>query len=53
MKNGKKLTRRQKEFLKLNKLDPRNWLIVKNTSTEMVFVHRISGNTKTFYKVVS
>ncbi|SET56263.1 hypothetical protein SAMN05660297_02775 [Natronincola peptidivorans] len=52
MKHGKRLTRKQKEFLTSKRLDHKNWLNVKNTSTEMIFVHRISGKTSAFYKEV-
>lgn len=51
MKHGLRLTKKQKEFLASKGLDPKNWLSVKNTSTEMVFVHKESKETRTFAKV--
>ena len=40
MKNGKKPTREQRKLLQQWKLDTYSWLVVKDTSTEMVLVHR-------------
>lgn len=45
MKNGKKPTVKQCELMKQWKLDPSAWLIVKDTSDEMVIVHRLSDKT--------
>ena len=46
MKNGKKPTREQRKLLQQWKLDTYSWLVVKDTSTEMVLVHRHFDNTK-------
>lgn len=40
MKHGKKPTREQRKLLQKWKLDTYNWLVVKDTPTEMVLVHR-------------
>lgn len=41
MKHGKKPTVRQAKFIQKNIcLDPKDWLVVKDTSTEMLLVHR-------------
>ena len=45
IKNGKKPTVKQCELMKQWKLDPSTWLIVKDTSEEMVIVHRLSDRT--------
>lgn len=51
MKHGKKPTRGQKKLMQKWNLDPANWLVVKDTPTEMVLVHRCSDSTtKTIYK---
>lgn len=50
MKHGKRPTMKQKLLLKSLKLDPNNWLVSKDTSTEIVFVHRMFNNTKTVRK---
>lgn len=40
MKNGKKPTREQRKLLQKWKLDTYSWLVVKDTPTQMVLVHR-------------
>ena len=50
MKNGKRLTRKEKEYFKSSNLNPSNWLRVKDTSEYKEFVHVISGNTKRIRK---
>ena len=45
MKNGKKPTREQRKLIEQWGLDARDWLITKDTSTEMVLVHRNSDKT--------
>lgn len=40
MKHGKKPTREQRKLLQQWNLDTYNWLVVKDTPTEMVLVHR-------------
>ena len=46
MKHGVKPTRAQKMLLRAWGLDPGDWLVVKDTSTEMEIVHRYSDKTK-------
>lgn len=43
MKNGKRLTKKQKLFLEEKGLDHKDYLSVKDTSTEAHFVHRRTG----------
>lgn len=40
MKHGKNPTREQKKLMQKWKLDPANWLVVKDTPSEMMLVHR-------------
>ena len=46
MKHGKKPTREQRKLLSKWKLDTYNWLVIKDTTTEMVVAH------KNFEKVI-
>lgn len=55
MKNGKKPTLAQKKFLKEKGLIPENWLVVKDTSTELIVISRAAllkgtGKTRVFRK---
>ncbi len=50
MKHGRRLTRKQKLYLAAQGLDPRDWLVVKDTSTEIEFVHRVTKELKIFGK---
>ena len=50
MKHGKRPTRAQKQLLKAWHNNPDNWLIVKDTPTEMVIVHRLSDKQRTIPK---
>lgn len=52
MKNGKNPTVRQKKLLTQWHLNYENWLIVKDTPTEMEIVHRNTGQRRTISKVV-
>lgn len=45
MKHGKRPTVRQKKLMAEKRLNPDNWLIVKDTPTEMHVVHRYSDKT--------
>lgn len=40
MKHGKNPTRRQSDLIKAKRLNPDNWLIIKDKSDAMVIVHR-------------
>jgi hypothetical protein len=46
MKHGKKPSREQRKLLQKWKLDTYSWLVVKDTPTEMVLVHRHNERTK-------
>lgn len=51
MKNGKKPSYNQRKIIQQWKLDPHDWLVVKDTSTEMVLVYRYSDKiTRTIKK---
>ena len=53
MKHGKNPTREQRKLLQKWKLDPAMWLVVKDTPTQMVLVHRhFDKTTKTLPKGV-
>lgn len=45
MKHGKKPTVAQCNLIRQWNLDPISWLVVKDTPTEMVLVHRHSDST--------
>ncbi|HHK5534965.1 TPA: hypothetical protein ACQUHH_003434 [Bacillus mobilis] len=45
MKNGKKLTKREKMHVKSYSLNPENWLVFKKGNEQMHLVHRYT-NTK-------
>ena len=51
MKHGKKPTREQRMLMAKWKLDSMVWLVVKDTPTEMLLVHRHSDKTtRTIHK---
>jgi hypothetical protein len=51
IKHGKKPTREQRKLMEKWKLDPAVWLVVKDTPTELVLVHRHSDKTtRTLFK---
>lgn len=45
MKHGKNPTREQRKLMQKWKLDHTVWLVVKDTPTEMLLVHRYSDKT--------
>ena len=45
MKSGRKPTRNQRKFIEAHRLDAANWLVVKDTPSEMVLSHRHSDAT--------
>ena len=45
MKHGKKPTYEQRKLMEQWGLDTYDWLVVKDTSTEMLIVHRNSDRT--------
>ena len=50
MKQGVKPTRAQRKLIEQWKLDAHDWLVVKDTTTEMVIVHRHFGQCRTITK---
>lgn len=44
MKHGKKPTANQRKLIKSKRLNPENWLVTKDTPTEMHLVHRHFDN---------
>ncbi len=54
MKQGKRPTRKQKLMLAgLDRVDPKSWLIERDTPEELVLISRKSGKAKTIKKGVS
>lgn len=43
---GVKPTRKQKMLIKEWRLDPANWLVVRETAEELVIVHRLSDQQR-------
>ena len=53
MKHGKKPTAAQRKLIQKWKLDPANWLVAKDTPSEMLLIHRqFDSKTKTIPKEV-
>ena len=51
MKHGVRPTRNQRLFLQSKRLNSDNWLVVKDTPTEMVLIHKHFDNkTRTIRK---
>lgn len=50
MKNCKRLTRRQMEFLEKKKLNASNWWLIKNTPTQMEILHKTTRRVKILRK---
>lgn len=50
MKNGKKPTYEQRKVIQMVGLDAHDWLVVKDTSTEMVLIHKYSNTSRTIMK---
>lgn len=50
MKHGKCPTREQRKFITGKGLSAENWLVAKDTPTEMVLVHRYTTATRTISK---
>lgn len=50
MKHGKAPTVEQKKLMKKWRLNPDNWLVVKNQPEQMVIVHRFGNATRTIPK---
>ena len=50
IKNGKKPTYEQRKVLEAWGINPREWLVSKSTTTEMVIVHRHTDTIRTITK---
>lgn len=50
MKHGKKPTAEQRKLMQVWGLNPREWLVCKDTSTEMEVVHRHTDTKRTIRK---
>lgn len=50
MKHGCKPTYEQRKVLEAWGLNPRDWLVSKDTPTDMVLIHRHTEQTKTIHK---
>ncbi|MDO4793447.1 MAG: hypothetical protein Q3993_04640 [Filifactor alocis] len=50
MKHGKRLTRKEKEYFASCKLNPGNWLRVKETREYVEYVNRVSGKVRRMAK---
>lgn len=42
MKQGKKLTRKQKELLEANNFNPEDYLLERQSNMEFIFIHRVT-----------
>ena len=42
MKQGKKLTRKQKELLEENNFNPDDYLLERQSNLEFIFIHRVT-----------
>ena len=47
---GKRPTLKQKQFLESKKLDPDNWLVLRNTPDYIEVLNRKSNNVRRFEK---
>ena len=50
MRHGKKPTVRQAKLISKMGLNYENWLVIKNTSNELVIVHRTTGKPRVLPK---
>ena len=50
MKHGKKPTVAQRKLMQANRLNSDNWLVVKDTPTVMLIMHRVSLRTREILK---
>lgn len=50
MKQPKKLSRSQKEFLSKKGLSPDNWMLQSEDAESIVFIHKTSKKTRNFPK---
>lgn len=52
MKQPRKPTRQEKIFLSNKRLDAKNWMVLSETKETIVFIHKISKNTREFQKPI-
>lgn len=52
MKQPRKPTRQEKMFLSNKRLDPKNWAVLSETQESIIFIHKISKNTREFQKPI-
>ncbi|MBN4067770.1 hypothetical protein JYU11_03140 [bacterium AH-315-G05] len=50
MKHGKRPTRRQKELILSRRLNPENWLVVKNSQEVFEIIHKKSLRIRSYPK---
>ena len=47
MRNGKNPARKQKKYLEKRRLNPDNWLVIKETAAGLEIRHKETGTVKT------
>lgn len=50
MKNPKKPTRSQKMIISSKRLNPKNWLVISETDSELVIYNKLKCTIKTLHK---
>lgn len=50
MKQPRKPTRKEKEFLSSKRLKPENWMVQQEDKENIIFVHKTSKKTRKFEK---
>ena len=50
MKQPKKLTLVQKQILSKINLNPDNWMLLNEDKLQIVFINKVTGNTRTYTK---
>jgi hypothetical protein len=50
LKHGKKPTRKQKMRISSKRLNPKNWLVVKDSMEVFEIVHKVSGKLRSYSK---
>lgn len=53
MKQPKKLTLAQKQILTKAKLNPDNWMLLNEDKLQIVFINKVTGNTRVHMKGVN
>lgn len=52
MKQPKRLTRNQKECVSAHYLNPKDWMLVKETEFYIYIIHKISGKMESLDKFI-